>query len=158
MLLQCPCRFPKIILNAYNHFWPKLLSKILCRPHDQHAVTVLGSCDVSTGYRLAIFQNLSPCNFFWRQTGQNLTETLWRSYGNRTVIMQSLCNVHDLCIEIMQCTCNVLAGSLRISQMPTIIKLLSKILCCPHYQCALPVRESCNVSMGYRLAIFQNFS
>ena len=34
---------------------------------------------------------------------------------------QSLCKLHDLRIEITGCSCYVLAGSLRLSQIPTTI-------------------------------------
>ena len=53
---------------------------------------------------------------FWRQTGQSLQ----RPCGDRAETIQSLCNLNDLGTKIVYYPCNVLAGSLRLSQEPTI--------------------------------------
>ena len=96
-------------------------------------------------------------DFFRRQNGAVLTETLQRLYENCTVIEQS----NDISSKIARCPCDVNAGSLRLSQEPTII-LLSKFVWCPHDQHAVPVRGSCDQPAMYLrdtgLRFFQNLS
>ena len=109
----------------------------------------------ATEYEQYVFSFLrSPCVFFRRQTRTVLAETLWRSYGNRTDIVQSSCNLHNLRTKShgQRCPCDVLAGSLRLSQEHTIIfgpKCLSKIVRCPCDQRVVPVRDK--VSKGSKI-------
>ena len=95
-------------------------------------------------YDVGVYILYDHPDFLSAKNGAVLTETLQRLYKNRTVIVQSsrypFINV--------RCPCDVNAGSLRLSQEPTII-LLSKFLWCPHDQRAVPVRRSCDQPAMY---------
>ena len=57
-----------------------------------------------------------PVISFGDRTGQSLQ----RPCGDRTETAQSSCNLHDLRTKIVRCPCDVLAGSLGLSEEPTI--------------------------------------
>ena len=81
----------------------------------------------------------SPCHNFWGQALQKPCRDCMKT-------AQSSCSHHNLHTKRAWWLCNVLAGSLRLSQEP---KLPSKILLCPHDQCAVPIWvpiwESCDL-------------
>ena len=75
---------------------------------------------------------------------RDFAEIVKKMHGLHAIIRLSS---SDICSKIARCPCDVNAGSLLLSQEPTIIfgpKLLSKLLWCPHDQRAVPVRGSCN--------------
>ena len=93
--------------------------------------------------------------------GDRLGQSLQRPCEDRTETTQSSCNLHDLRTKIAQCLWDVLAGSRRLSQEPTII--------CPNDYLKSSVvltislwgivQSTCDVSTGYYwLAIFQKLS
>ena len=104
---------------------------------------------------------LSPCHFFWQQNGTVLTETLRRSYGNCTVILQSLCNLQDIHTKIARCPCDDFAGSIWLSQEPTIIfwaqMTILNLAVSSRSECEARtgiMRSTCNVSTGLRFSKF----
>ena len=144
---------------------PRLqLTRVLCHlfvydfPHDFSGIVGGGKLR-----RMCLHCLQSLCDFFPRQTGQNLTETLRISKGNRTVIVKSSCNLNDIHTKIARCTCDVIAGSLQLSQDPTIIfgpRWLSKscVFLRIRVRCLYVDRVIYWLRCVYRLAIFQNLS
>ena len=66
-------------------FGPKWQSKIVRCPHDHRAVPPTGivrrHCDVSMGYRLTIFSNLSLCGVKQNRRGHDARKSVWWSQG-----------------------------------------------------------------------------
>ena len=103
-------------------------------------------------YDVGVYSLRSPMISFGDITGQSLQ----RLCRDCTKTAQSYCNLHDIRSKIARCPCDVNAGSLRLSQEPT-IKLLSKFLWCPHDQRAVPVRGSCDQPAMYLRATGSRF-
>ena len=63
MPVRCPCKSHTIISRVYDQFWAQMtiLNRAACSRSacDARTGIVRSTCDVSTGYDFAIFQNLS---------------------------------------------------------------------------------------------------
>ena len=78
---------------------------IMCNSHLYKITKIeynVGQLAVVTIYAVGVYIVYYHCAISFGDR-QNLTETLWRSYRNRTVILQSLCNLHNLHTEIAPC-------------------------------------------------------
>ena len=72
----------------------------------------------------------SPYDFFRRQTRTNLTETLWISYDNRKVIVQSSCYLHDPLYKLYDARTMTLRKSQGVCMLTCTCSFLDTHLTC----------------------------
>ena len=92
-IVRRPCGLPSTIARVYNHFWakmtisnPALSSRSPC---GARTGIVRCHCDVSTGYGLTIFSNLSLCGDKQNRKGHDARKSVRWLQGDLDIVRAS---------------------------------------------------------------------